>query len=1484
MLTTQLAHEFVKNKIYSIASEQLHGTLTIEDVEGDLWKEIELSGIMIMDTDTIFSSQTVYASYNIWSFLGDVYEIKSIKSEGSFLNMYEHADSVFNVQKLAKENQSSEGRKGEEKSTKFEIQSIELSSFDINVHSATYLPDTVLSIRALNLMASYKSTDTFSASLSSLDFYINQGRLPEPVRVKASASAEEEQISLESLVIETGKSVLTAQAGVDTKDSTMTASASSSPLALVDLGDILDAQLIDEDLSMNLEVSGALDSLEIVMLLDHQYVPNFELRTNLNASNELTIHRFGIAGDGINIAMLTRDSIKAKLGEFRMSFSGEMLPDLVQSDVIWGFTFTEVWIEDYYLDRIIASGTYKDDDLIAHFGINTHQAERLNASPYIYDVTSDTASWRVGFLIEQLNAGYWTNNQYLDTELFLSGSFEGRGYKLSDSPIDFRINTPKAPPTSSEFRKMVEEAKKSGNQVFNWDLKPWYSKVNGQEVVFNLEGGITEDEVTIEGSVEIEESKVELSSTLTDFVTEQPGFTYNLSSEGFDISSIEELSEFPTHINIDVSGLGQGLNLEECTISAVVNISSSIINGAEMEEATASLTFSEGVLNIDEGILKSDIADGSFTGRKNVTDETDPENWLNADLNVKNIQPLAPLAGVEVLKANGIFKGRVTQDTSGVLTGTMALDLEDIRVDSLFTSSKIDGDIIVRLTDYEYFDLNVDVQSPVVSGITFQDIQLISQGFASDDTLGAGFELEIVGSDRGKLIQEGAIVADVSEERINMRFDRFDFITNQSELSITRPFHVEILEYSVTTDTLDLASQGGAFLALSIPYADSLEQYGWVEGQNFDVGLLLEVIFGERFVDGVLSGELVVNKSVEETTGSGALSLEGLKYGEIEADLLTLQFDIIRERLEANGIINWDGEDRVVGNLDVPFVLGRPDEKEETFFEQPVEGSLTVKPSELSRFKAFLTEFGITDTDGVLSFDGTMSGTASDPNFQGDFELDDPTLSGIAVDSVLASFTYDIQQGGLQLEASVMTANQRAADIDVIYPIEYDFRNFEVVLPDESENIQVYAKTDAFNLAVFNDFLDKRYLRDLTGRLDADISLQGTRENLLPSGYLRLSNSEVDVPKAGITLTDIRSNLEFAQNGLVVNEFQMKSGGGNLSADGIISLEGIYPEALDLNISATRLKLANTSNYNMIIDLSSELTGKATNPVASGEITVKNGFFRLQGFGENSVEEVILEGEEASSFSPYDSLSIDMVIEIERDFYVRNANYPDMEIEVRGNLDAHKTTNEEFSLFGTLEGTKGYIRPLGKLFTTEEARFIFSGPVDDPELFVRGKYIPPTRQKGESIELFYISEGTQKDPKFRFESNPEMEEQEIICYTLFANPCVESWQQILAVNSNTSTRNILTDVLLDEVEALATRELGVDIVQIDNTSTTGTTSIKTGWYLNERTFFAIINELSGSTPKTLFQLEYILSKYLDLIVTQSSDTRNGIDLRYQFDY
>jgi len=277
----------------------------------------------------------------------------------------------------------------------------------------------------------------------------------------------------------------------------------------------------------------------------------------------------------------------------------------------------------------------------------------------------------------------------------------------------------------------------------------------------------------------------------------------------------------------------------------------------------------------------------------------------------------------------------------------------------------------------------------------------------------------------------------------------------------------------------------------------------------------------------------------------------------------------------------------------------------------------------------------------------------------------------------------------------------------------------------------------------------------------------------------------------------------------------------------------------------------------------------------------------LQNFGERAVEDVTLEDEtepEPSEF--FEALAMEMSVNFNRNFFIRNRQYLDMEIELGGQVDLVKQRNEEMQIFGTLEGVRGFARPLGKNFVLDEAVLSFSGPIRNPDLNIRTLYEPP---QAAGVRIYYIIDGSLEDPNFRFDSEPTLELQDIVSYTLFGKPFyeLESWEQVVAGSGSSPTAaDFALDILLDRVEMLASQRLGIDVVQIDNSrsGSNSTTSIKTGWYLNQRTFFAILNEVGGQRPKTLFMLEYLLHDNLELIITQGDDSREGIDLRWKYDY
>jgi autotransporter translocation and assembly factor TamB len=245
-----------------------------------------------------------------------------------------------------------------------------------------------------------------------------------------------------------------------------------------------------------------------------------------------------------------------------------------------------------------------------------------------------------------------------------------------------------------------------------------------------------------------------------------------------------------------------------------------------------------------------------------------------------------------------------------------------------------------------------------------------------------------------------------------------------------------------------------------------------------------------------------------------------------------------------------------------------------------------------------------------------------------------------------------------------------------------------------------------------------------------------------------------------------------------------------------------------------------------------------------------------------------------------------MNITFDRRFFVRNERYLELEIELAGEVDLVKNPNEDIQMFGSINAVSGYALPLGKRFELQEGVLTFVGDPANPRLNIRTQYTPP--QTKEEIVIWYIIEGTVEDPVFKYESDPPMELENILSYTLFGKPfyALNSWKQAVAGSGGTSATDVALGLLLDRVEALATQKLGIDVVKIDNTNLGGQngTSITTGWYLSPKVFFAIQSIIAGSTPDTSFRLEYLLRDNLELIIQQGNGIRQGVDIRWEYDY
>ncbi len=1482
-LNTKPVHQFVKNKIESIAGESLTAGFSIKQLSGDLWTEIHLSGVFIGDKDTVAYVDTLYADYDILSLINGTFDVNEVLLSGGKVNIKQtgtdrDSSAIFNVQQIIK---ADTAKQSSESTFAFNLNQVSLQKTEINIYSPDLLPDSSLQIRDIDLTGSLAFAEEIEAGLQNLGFRIYEGKLPEPITFRTAGNYQNEIVTLEDLVLNTGRSVFNAKGTFNLQDTVTDSDFSFRPLSSSDIEAYINQELPDEDLKITLGAKGGKEKLQLELSANSRNIRNVEATATLSFEKEPVLEQFGIRGDGMNIAALTNDSIDVQAGLFQATMDGTLSQNFEKSDITWGFTIEGIRYEDYNFKRFFGSGSLKNSKVLANLDITTNGEEKLTSNITVNDIFYDKTSWEIGALLHNFNAKYWAKDAP-DTDINLNLIASGKGVNLNDNFWNYRISNVDLQPRFQNFdinyKRYKERSEKNPIKIGNEQL----------EVVL-INGKVNQDSVFTEGFIELSESRVLFNAAVSEFMSDLPYFRYNITADNFDVQELNVIEDFPTDLTFNASGKGKGLNLQNLFLEGNLEVDSSFVNGSKIDMLKAEYVVQDGVLDIPDANLRSEIANADFSGHRNIMDKTDPENILSFDLQIKNTQPFAELADLEILQIQGDLSAEVKENEDGYLQCFAKFDLNNIVVDDLFLADGIKGNTNVVMAEKEEGELVFTIDSPKIYETQFQDISFKTKSVRAQDSLNGNYSIELQDSDNGRITSSGDYEMNTDSVHLKLVMQQLDLITSESELTLQKEFTVNYGDGIVNTDSLELTSPNGAFLSLAVPYADSLNQQIWLVGESFDFGIIQEIVLEERYVDGVLFGRFNIDKSPDSLSGNGNLELQNLEYEGVQADIFNLQFDVSNNRLTSNLSLLWDNEEIISGNVDIPFDLSNPEELSDEFFNQQVSGSLKIAPTPLSRFKSALDAFDVTGTEGLISFDGSLSGTAGSPDFKGLLTISDPVISEIPLDSIYTDFSFSQNEEKLIINTEVLAANQKAADIKIDFPFSYNFKTFELNTVDENRPVSAVVKTTDFNLAVFNDFLDKEYTRDLKGKLNGNLDLKGTENRITANGSFKLEKSSFEVPVAGIKVDGINSEIQFSDDKISLVNLKANSGKGSFTANGIINLDGITPTNMDISAKANQFKLANNDEYNLVVDLNSNLSGSVTAPTATGRFAVKNGFVVLDNFGDKAVEDVQLEGEETENVSYYDSLSIDMEFAIERNFFVRNRRYLDMEVEITGELDAQKEKNGELSLFGSLEGTGGYLRPLGKRFDLEEAELAFSGPPDNPDINVKSEYVPQSRKGGQEVTIYYLVKGTAEEPQFSFESEPQMEQQDIICYTLFNRPCyaLESWQGALTSSGGSSPTDLLTGVLLDEIEALATRELGIDVVQIDNTrvgNETGT-SIKTGWYLNEKTFFAIVNEITSSDPKTLFILEYALSNTWDLIITEGEDSnRRGVDFRWQYDY
>lgn len=1434
---------------------QLNGQLAIDRMQGDLLFGFTVYGIDVSDAD---SNQVVYVDsaevrYTLPSLLRQPYRLDLLRVSGMEGNFVQNPDSVWNVEQLAPPADTS----AEESSPLYwEVNRILIEHTNLSVKSDILLPDGFLELENINLQAAAEVfPDRWYASVDELDLRIREGRLPSPVDVSMQAVAMDEQITLESLVINTGRTLLRSNAQLLNQQS-LAGNVALEPLSERDVTAYLEEYPLRQNLNIGLSFQGDFENFETSVTVDAGAGGNLSASARTDISDPYLLRELTLELNQFNGREMLGDSTLPNLSYARLDGAGEvnfMDPSFAGWD--GAFQVNDLSVMEYSFDR--AEFDYNLSQGVAELtGSIQKESESILMSVNASEIFSDVPSWSAGLSTSGMDLAVWLDDPALESDLSLNLDVEGQGVQQSD--------------LQSQINLTVDEGR-FGEQSFS-------------EITFN--GRVTPGEMSGEWMGRINESIARANATINDWAGSMPRYQFDMFLEELNAADFTGLDQFPTYINGHLKGEGRSFEIEDLEMTATAQVDSTIINGQPIDSLTAGFRINNEVLNVENALLESPIADGDFSLRQHLTDYNDLENRLDFTAQIKDLYPFAPLLGVDQLLVRGSLDGHLERNGNRELEFNGNLSLEEVEVDTLFSSEQITGNVNLLLLDEPEVEASLEMTDPIVLRQEIQDFSMTASArITEDDTFGS-VAFELINDEESRLRHSGDYR--FNEDRILLTTNALEFETPARVLSLQKSFDIQYQDNVLRVDSLRVQSDDEySYLEVWAPHVDSLRQNAGLNAKNLNLGVLQRTLIGEDMVDGYLSASIQFKSTPDSLALSSTGLLSTIKFENGEMDSLRFTGDIEGEWLNVS-LNGWHEDSELLrGSAKVPFLPGDPMTFDDQFFDRDINGEFHLNRSEANYWLSFMPGELVQETSGMIAFDGEMSGKAGVPEFEGELKFRNGRLSGVPIDSISIDMLYDHEQENFGFDGSIVSRNERVLDFSSQVPFKLDLRKVEVVLPSDEDSLQIDLQTQNFNLAIVNDFVDRTMIREVAGRLNGEIVVEGTLGDLQPNGSLELSRGSMRVVPAGITLSRIGSTVSFSPDVVNLEQFSMRSGPGRIRASGTVALENLEPGDIDISIRGTQFQAANTQEYNAIVDLQSNITGTIEQPQLQGSLTFLNGFVFLQNFGERAVEDVELDDEEESgSIDFYDNMEIEVTVAFTEQFYIRNQQYLDLEIELDGEVDMLKQPAGDLEMFGQLEGVRGYARPLGKNFEIDEATVTFSGAVENPELNVRTVYEPP--QASAEVRIFYIIEGTAQDPEFRFDSEPQMELQDIFSYTVFGKPFYEldSWEQAVAGSGGgTSVTDVALDVLLDRVELLASQRLGIDVVQIDNsrTSSDSNTSILTGWYLNRKTFFALVNEIS-TTPKTLFILEYMLRDNLELIITQGDDSRQGVDLRWKLDY
>jgi len=547
-----------------------------------------------------------------------------------------------------------------------------------------------------------------------------------------------------------------------------------------------------------------------------------------------------------------------------------------------------------------------------------------------------------------------------------------------------------------------------------------------------------------------------------------------------------------------------------------------------------------------------------------------------------------------------------------------------------------------------------------------------------------------------------------------------------------------------------------------------------------------------------------------------------------------------------------------------------------------VSAALALRDLELSRISGFLA--GGDKLKGRISSDVHLSGVLGNPVVGMNLSLEEAAFDKYSVSDALISINYSDAKAELagsvdRNGAKLLDASGSAFATLSLFPFEFTPR---------PESLDLRLDVDDADISWISELIDHPEY-GVTGRLSATANISGDFLTPRIEGWMRLADGTLTLKKQGLTYETLTAALQFDKDSISIDEVIITGDTeGTLRLSGVLIYDRFDLRNFNLQAKGEKFYVPFHGGVQVWVNPELTLSGDWEHPLLEGKIKVVRGRVNIDTFLQNQPSEIkiistataengLLEipEEELEPLAFIDPLTADVLLDISKDCWLRGK---DAQVEINGNVQLKKDPRKPFVLFGSVNAVRGTYRFQGKLFKITQGGLMFVGQEDlNPPVNIEAQ-----TQVGD-VSIMIRLTGTFQQLNLAFDSDPPMDQAEIVSYLLFGRGSGALSEQE-TFKAEEMALSLTGQMAADKFRDIVGDTFAIDYLNI-STGSSGLRegSMSMGKYVMPKVFVVFRQGFSDNNSQQ-FEVSYEINKYFDIQSQIDNEQTSALDLIWKYEF